>query len=516
MNCELSLDIWDWTGPAKELTAWRKWCQDFKQVGGTRIEMSVPWNVVEPKPNQIDLRWLLERVAICEQLGLGVRLRVNSYYAGCVPAWYHGDFWQAAPGLPACSFRIPSIADERFWAHFAPLNTAIAQAMRGKDVLLNSFIGVHAELKFADWWSWDASCIKKWQQAVSRRPAWLKNVCGNAPLPQIPALPQPTNGVADISAESRATIAFRQQLWRDAFARFVAACRAGDPNAQISSPLGESYRRESASMSNQDYWGLTRGSNQVVHSYDFFWHPGSTPLWHVRAVVQAFQGITKLPVCFEFDSPVTIRNAGYTDDIQKRVAEEVVLTGGGLKMANFSYYDTMPSEYALIAHGGRLVRGRKQYEPSWKEADTVLLMFSSWSTYCYREKSEWLHDTMFGWWKLLTDAGIPVRIICEDNLTEDLSKYKALVVPYLSDGVLPSDANKQLGKLRIPRFIERAGAAFNPDTASTSWHAPLWQPSAIGAECVSRVPIGWAYIRQDSADIAHQARADLEKYGLKR
>lgn len=517
MNTELSLDIWDWTPPAKDLTLWKQWCQDFKNLGGTRIELSVPWNIMEPKPGQIELGWLIDRLAICEQLGLGMRLRINSYYAGCVPDWYDGDLWASAPGQPPCQFKMPSIADDRFWSHFGPLCTAIARAVKGKDVLLNNFTGVHAELKFADWWSWDPSCLRVWQDAVQKRPTWLKRVCGNAPLPQIPVVPSQTNGLPDITPESRGTIAWRQQLWRDASQRFVTACRKGDPKAQISCPLGESFRKLSAHMSNQDYWGCTRNANQVVHSYDFFWHPGSTPIWHVRAVVQAFQGITGLPVCFEFDSPTTIRNAGYTEEIQKRVAEEVVSAGGGLKIANYSYVSALPSACALVTHSGRLVRNRRMDLPRWNEPNTVLLLMSNWVTYCYREQQEWLHDAMFGWWKLLTDAGLTVRIICEENLGEDLSRYRGLVLPYLPDGVLPTDSVKALGALTIPRFVERTTGAFLPAAAEKpNWVAPAWQSTAFGAECQSTHPIGWSYLQQPEADHAKQLLGDLERLGLRR
>lgn len=82
-------------------------------------------------------------------------------------------------------------------------------------------------------------------------------------------------------------------------ARSRAAFRKGHqtrrPGRPISAPLGESYRRQSASMANLDYWGLTRAAAQVVHSYDFFWH-AKDPAWMAAASVDAFQGITGLPV----------------------------------------------------------------------------------------------------------------------------------------------------------------------------------------------------------------------------
>ena len=106
----------------------------------------------------------------------------------------------------------------------------------------------------------------------------------HAPLPDVPPVPKPTHGQPDTSAASIAWIGFREQVWRDAMRRFNSCARAGDPNAKTSAPLGESFRRGSAQMSNLDYFGLSRGADQIVHSYDFFWHIKDEP-WHAAAAV---------------------------------------------------------------------------------------------------------------------------------------------------------------------------------------------------------------------------------------
>ena len=101
--------------------------------------------------------------------------------------------------------------------------------MKGEDVFLNAFIGVHAELKFGDWWSYDPAALAKWRDVVRDRPSWLVDVAGNAALPDKPPVPPDTHGTPDNSPVSKAWIAFREELWRDAMRKFTAAVRAGDP-----------------------------------------------------------------------------------------------------------------------------------------------------------------------------------------------------------------------------------------------------------------------------------------------
>ena len=311
-DVELSFDIWDWTSPCKDIVLFNTWVADLAAMGFTRVEISVPWRIVEPEPDQIGLRWLEERLAVCERHKMGMRLRINSYYGGAVPDWYKGAFWQAENG-PINHQKIPSITDEEFWNHYGPLCTAIAAMCKGEDVLFNAFIGVHAELKWADWWHYDEPTLALWRRVIQQpRPDWLRDVVDDdAALPERPSVPQATNGLPDLSPESCAVIAFREWVWREAVRRFTEAIRQGNQDAVISAPLGESYRIGSAQMSNLDYWGLSRGASQVVHSYDFFQH-GNDGAWEAGASVAAFRGITGLPVSFEYDSEQSTLGLGYS------------------------------------------------------------------------------------------------------------------------------------------------------------------------------------------------------------
>lgn len=466
---EYSFDIWDWTAPARDLELFDKWVADLKSAGLTRVELSTPWNLLEPEPGKIDLSFIRDRLAVCKKHGLGMRLRINSYYAGCTPAWYRGDVWQDVDGQPVMG--IPSIADERFWEHYVPLCTAIAREFRGEDILYNAFIGVHAELKYSDWWTYDPSSLRLWSQAIkSPRPKWLARVVGDAPLPERPPVPALTEGSPDSDPANLAFIAFREQMWRIAVEKFTKAIRAGDARAKISSPLGESYRTLSAAFSNLDYWGMTRGSDQVVHSYDFFWHPGRTPMWHVRAVIETFQGITGLPVVFEFDGLSKIKQFGYTDQISKQMVRAIIDSGAGIKIANMSYPQELPSTSPVVRFAGEQIAqagAPRTSVTSLSPDQTVLLFFSKWANYRYRERTEWLHDAQFGVWKLLRDMAIPVRVICEDNLGEDLTRYKGLVLAFSPVDVMPAEDRVAIERLGLPIVAD-------------VWEVPQAPPSGPG------------------------------------
>ncbi len=463
-DAEISFDIWDWTAPCRDIETFGAWVTDLAAIGVTRVEISVPWRVVEPEPGHIDLQWLDERVAVSMRHGLGMRLRINSYYAGAVPDWYDGAVWQAEEGRNTPP-TVPSIADERFWAHYAALCTAIAERYRGKDMQYNAFIGIHAELKWGDWWHYDEAALARWREAIEApRPDWLRDVADDAaPLPARPPIPQPTQGLPDTDPATRAVIAFREWLWRDAVRRFTEAIRTGDPDAVISAPLGESYRIGSAQMGNLDYWGLTRGANHVVHSYDFFQH-GDDGAWEAGAAVAAFRGITGLPVCFEYDGEQSTLGLGYSIPHLLALGRQAARAGAGLKVANYSYLETLPSEHVLLPQLITLWQSpapRNAFVPDHDKnrEETVLLFFSKWSNYSYREPAGeqgfgWLHDAQFGMYKLFQDLGIPTRIICEDNLDEDLSGYRALVMALSPPALMPQSAQEKLAALTLPRIAD--------------------------------------------------------------
>lgn len=454
---ELSFDIWDWTEPCRDITLFDEWVADLAALGFTRIEISVPWRIIEPEPGSIKLHWLEERLAVCKRNNLGMRLRINSYYSGATPAWYDGDFWQAEHGDTGHQ-KVPSIADERFWEHYAPLCTAIAEKCRGEDVLFNAFIGIHAELKWADWWHYDDAAMALWREAIATRPEWLRDVVDDdATLPDRPPVPQATHGLPDTSPVSRAVIAFREWVWRVAVQRFNEAIRQGNPDAVISAPLGESYRIGSAQMSNLDYWGLSRGASQVVHSYDFFQH-GDDGAWEAGASVSAFRGITGLPVSFEYDSEQSTLGLGYSIPHLLALGHHAAQAGAGLKVANYSYLKELPSEKQLLPQLVRQWRSSKP-ERSFSKAQTVLLFFSKWANYSYREPEGqhgfgWVHDAQFGVYKMFQDMGIPTRIICEDNLDENLSGYRAIFMALSPEALMPHSARKKLASLTLPRIAD--------------------------------------------------------------
>jgi hypothetical protein len=444
---EYSFDLWDWTAPCRDLGTFKIWAADLKSIGVNRLEISVPWNVLEPRSFEYDLSFIADRLAVAKSLGLGLRIRINSYYAGATPAWLVADRWRDSKGTPQPPV---SINDERFWAHYAPLCTHIAAQFKGEDIYYNAFIGIHAELKWADWWTFDDASLALWRKTIADRPQWLRDVVGDADLPQTPPVPGPTQGTPDTSPASLAFIAFREHCWRDAMSRFNDAIHQGDPDAKTSAPLGESFRRGSAQMSNLDYFGLSRGARQVVHSYDFSWHVKADP-WYAAAAVASFQGITQLPVSFEFDGP----NPRYTDARLLEIADAILAQGAGLKVSNYSYGPQLPSSYPLLRELGKRIAAARSIQET-KPEKTILLFVSKWANLCYREKTEWLHDAQFGDWKMLRDRGLPVRFICEDNLAEDLSHYRGLYVAFSPPQLLPTPARDRLARLRdqLPSIVE--------------------------------------------------------------
>lgn len=476
---ETSFTIWDWTRPCADLAIFETWAADLKALGFDCIEISAPWRLLEPEPGRHDFSFIAERLAVCKRLGLALRVRMNSAYPAGPPPWYDGDCWQDASGARVL-MGLPSICDERFWNRFAPCCTAAAAQFKGEGILFSPFIGVHAELKWADWWSFDPATRAFWRRSIAApRSDWLRAVTpDDAVLPETPPIPPDTAGLPDTDPVHRAVIAFREAAWCEALGRFTAAIRAGDPDARISVPLGESYRRQSALMSNLDYFGLSRGAQQVVHSFDFFWH-AHDPEWMAGASVAAFRGITGLPAVFELDGPNLLTDHGYTPEHLLELGRAARDAGAGLNVANWSYTDMLPSQHEVI----------RDFAELWKEpnpasaplpTDAVLLFCSKWAAYSFRESTEWLHDAQFGTYKLLRDLGVPVRIICEDNLAEDLRGARALVIACSPPELLPESARARLEALDLPRVADVARV---PDAQTVA--EPTYTETPAGRACVA-------------------------------
>ena len=497
---EYAFDLWDWTTPCRDLSQFRTWVADLKSIGVNRIEISAPWNLLEPRPGEYDLSFIADRLAVAKQHGLGLRVRINSYYNGATPAWYDGDFWRDVNGNPPTGTPIPpSINDPRFWQRYGPLCTEIARAFCGEDVIYSPFIGIHAELKWADWWSYDPASLAAWKRAIDARPRpqWLSDVAGELPLPDVPPVPRPTSGTPDNTPEIKAWIAFREQSWRDAVRRFNDALRAGDPHARTSAPLGESFRRGSADMSNLDYFGLSRGMDQIVHSYDFFWHP-KDDAWMAGAAVASFRGISGVrDIGFEFDGPALVERLGYDVDHQLRIARAALAEGAGLKAANYSYDARLPSEWHILRAFGKLIdEAGPPLAPS-RPDQTILLFVGKWANLCYREPTEWLHDAQFGAWQMLRETGHNVRFICEDNLAEDLGGYRGVYVAFSPPELLPARDRERLDRLvkQIPSIVELSRAPDAPPHPA----GPKGAPAADGRAVTLDHPLAFNWLRGDRA-----------------
>ena len=458
---QYSLVLWNWTQPCSNLQTFTDWVSNFKSIGGTTITISVPWNQLEPQQGQFNFSYISQRLAITQSHGMNLKVEINSYYSGAQPSWLNTcDFWggngQPIAGSPA------SYADANFSNAYDALSTNIAAEFKGDGITYTPFIGPDAELKYGGWSTYDPASLQLWQQSVnaSIRPSWLTNAVGDAPLPQTPPVPGPTHGTPDQIPADTAFIAFRQHILRTTEANFVNAIHAGDPGAQVSVPLGEGYRAESAQFANQDYYGLSLGANAIAHSWDFNMHSSANPSlhqsWQAAASVAAFEGISGLPTTFEFDSPTTMQAAGFSTTNIENIGSDVLAAGGnGFQVANFSYYSKLPSQYPyLVALGKELQSAPSPAQPP--PDHTILLFLSNWANYDYRESTQWVYQAQFGAWRMLEQNGYAVRIINESDLSQNLSGYRGLYVAFSPPQLLPSTDAAKLYRLEssIPTIIE--------------------------------------------------------------
>ncbi|MGC8540532.1 MAG: hypothetical protein ACP5QA_07865, partial [Phycisphaerae bacterium] len=503
---EFSLTLWNWNPSCAKLNAFRRWAKDFKSIGGTEIYISAAWNRLEPKPGDYHFGFIARRLAVARKIGLRLGVRISSYWGGATPKWLKVNKWESASGQVAQG-GIPSINDPRFWRAFSPFCKQLAQHFRGQGVDWCAFIGSQAENKYGSWCTFDPASLKLWAKSIHAkpRPHWLARIVGNAPLPQTPRVPGETHGMPDRSPADLAFIAFRQENWRVALRRFNAAIRAGDPESRIVVQLGESYRRGSAQMSNLDYYGMSRSADKILQSYDFWWH-AHQGIWEMQADLAAFQGITLKPVVIEFDSPGGMASVGYTPKFLSAMGRAAVSEGCGIEECNAGGYKTLPSSYSYMKAWGRACQAAgpaHAVRPNPKK--TILLYVSKWANYCYREPAEWLNEAQFGAWRMLTHDGFHVRMICGDNLKEDLSDYRGLYVAFSPPQLMPVAARRRLLKLEseIPTIVEVANIPHKVQESPII--GENFTGSAGSALAVGRIPVvdipggRWKFYTQDSA-----------------
>ena len=387
----------------------------------------------------------------------------------------------------------------------------MARYFHGQSIDWCAFIGSQAENKYGQWCTYDPASLKLWQYSIhaTPRPHWLARIVGHAPLPQTPPVPGETYGTPDRTAADLAVIAFRQENWRVALRRFNAAIRAGDPQARIIVQLGESYRRQSARMSNLDYYGMSRGADKILQSYDFWWH-AHQGIWEMEADLAAFQGITLRPVAIEFDSPPGMAAVGYTPAFLKAMGRRAVAQGCGIEECNAGYYKALPSSYPYLKAWGQACQAAGPAQALDSNAHkTILLYVSKWANYCYREPTRWLHRAQFGAWRMLTQNGYKVRMICGDDLKENLNDYRGLYVAFSPPQLIPMATRRRLLKLEsvLPTIVEVANIphrVHNKPIIVENFTGS--RGSALSAERVPMVDIPashWEFYAQDAAGYAH-------------
>jgi hypothetical protein len=81
-----------------------------------------------------------------------------------------------------------------------------------------------------------------------------------------------------------------------------------------------------------------------------------------------------------------------------------------------------------------------------------------------------------GAWRMLTTHDIPVRIICEDNLDEDLDSYRGIYVAFSPPELIPPSRRAKLQSLRsrLPCVVELTHTPPRPPTNDDGALAYRW------------------------------------------
>ena len=466
---EYTFTIWDWNVAWTDFNLFTHVIDEISRLRFTKVELGVPWRSSELAPGEYDFTEVDQRLAYLQMNGLDCRFRVNVQDP---PLWYRGDVLRLPDGqvfdkdygVQLDHLAIPSFCDDHGLAAQLRWVEAVAAHYSGKRYEYTLGVGLHFELKFGGWNTYEGPAVAKFQQWLRGRYADLKrlNAAWGAHILDFSSISPPVpsaNLEAGISAPpdlDQATIdwiRFREERLAHVIAQYYSALRRGDPTSEISAPLGECFRKDAAEFANQDIHGLTRGADNVVFSYDFFIH-SPHELWKMDQMIRAYADISRLPIKVELDGVATGTYVRYGDEPMFEFALTALNAGAvGINVANYTQerrwaedLSKFPFMARLGDHIAKLNSGRSAIgEPL--PPDT-LVYISKWTQYCFRGRDEWLHAAQFGFEKLVRDAGRRTRFVTDENLlSESLHGFEVLVVPFAAviDSIVIPALNDLIG-----------------------------------------------------------------------
>ena len=428
--CQYSFTLWNWEEGYRDFAFFCRQVDACQEAGFTLIELGAGWPDCEPEPDTFDFAMVDERADYIRDKGLDIRLRVDVSHW---PKWFEPEKFENPDGsifLPPHGY--PSVFSEENRSFQLRFVRELAKHFAGRGYTYTPGFSVHMEVKFAAWNSYEPSARRAFRDWLSGRYGQIENLnrawgtgLGHFGLVE-PPVPESTQGEPDLSPMVHDWILFRERAlaeWAHAFAYTV---HAEDPSARISVPLGESYRRESAAFANLDYWGYSREADEIVHSYDFFWH-GPQGKEQVKTAVATMAGIAQRPIVLEIDGSYAIEHHGYTVQDYREIGNLARDAGAaGIQVTNWGSVDV--NAQAWMRKLGHDLRDRAGTS-GHSEQPQVLYYVSKWLNYAYREPDESWYDRQFGLFSSLRAAGIPARIVTDENLLHEDFDATTLVIP---------------------------------------------------------------------------------------
>jgi len=429
---QYSFTIWDWEETYRDFGKFQKQVDTTCEHGFNLLELGASWADCEPTEGQYDFSHVDQRVAYASKKGLAIRLRLNMVAR---PSWYHAELYQFPDGTVFThGGGYPSVFNEINRQKQLAFAEALARHFSGKGFTYTPGFSLHMEIKFGDWNTYEPSARSSFRTWLAGRYDTVENLNSNwgtsyTHFGEIePPIPQSTSGKPVLSPAERDWILFREQALANWVTAFAASIRRADPTAKISVPLGESFRRQSAAFANLGYWTYSRQADEVVHSYDFFWH-GTAQLKAVRASLATMIGITQKPTLLEIDGPYLLSHYGYTPNHLVEAADNALATGAaGIQISNWGSTDL--SKETWMSTVAELIRSHEKHANKPCSSPQILYYVSKWQQYAFRENEDWVYERQFTFWHRLQEACLNVRIVSDENVMNETLFADYLLLPF--------------------------------------------------------------------------------------
>ena len=437
-------------------------------LGYNNLSLDIAWADVEPQPGQYDFSLYDRLLAVAEERGFTLQLKLNTR---ALPPWIGEDKLVRDPdgNLPGGT-AFHTLADPEVNAQIAAFARAVAEHYRGRPNLFycGAFaVSFETEYHHSIWTDYSEPALRQFRAFLRTQYDDLAdlNAAWETTYPSFDDVQFEFRGQCR-SLTDRRYVDF-QRYREDAAGRFfdgvADAVHAGDPEARYGPQVGRIFSPECIRRGTVSVFRWARNCDVI------FVDPA--PLDDYPWSVTVARASGKL-IAVELDGVYAYRRDGLLPRLAEVYAEQTRLSfeHGASYVAHANWG---PQEFGELQSVFPLCATAKQVPPRRTVATTAIYV-SKWDEYCYEgRQGESASQAAQRLFSELLAAGTAADIISDDLFTEDpafLERYDRIHVP--GGQVISAAAWEALHRCRADVVVAPGLGPFVDELGEHEW--PVW------------------------------------------